>query len=160
MKGFISYTHSDHALFRKLEPHLALGKDHGGADFWADNRLSAGEHWSPAIETAIDAAEIFLLLVSAKFFASAYIWHVELPRIVVKAAQCDGLIVPVILRGCRWEFNLGMYQAVPTIAGHIRPIADLYPHDRRCDLAARQVHDAIVARTARLAGTTPAVKTP
>jgi hypothetical protein len=71
VKGFISYTHTDYRLCGELRSHLALSKDHGGADFWADERVQAGARWNVAIEQAIDQAEIFLLLVSAKFFASA-----------------------------------------------------------------------------------------
>ena len=86
VKGFISYTHTDHKLCGELQSHLALGKDHGGADFWADKRITAGAQWSTAIEQAIDEAEIFLLLVTAKFFGSAYIMNIELPRILARAA--------------------------------------------------------------------------
>jgi hypothetical protein len=95
VKGFISYTHADHRLCEEIESHLALSKDHGGADFWADKTIRAGEQWSLEIERAIDQAEIFLLLVSAKFLGSVYIRDVELPRILARVAQCDGIIVPV-----------------------------------------------------------------
>jgi hypothetical protein len=149
VKGFISYTHTDHSLCGRFQAHLALSKDHGGADFWADKRINAGEQWSAAIGTAIDQAEIFLLLVSAKFFGSAYIRDVELPRILARAAQCDGLIVPVILRPCRWEFKLGGYQAVPSVDGKLKPITEWRPHDKGCHEAHTQVLNAIVARTAR-----------
>jgi hypothetical protein len=152
VKGFISYTHTDHRLSVELQSHLALSKDHGGADFWADKRIQAGEQWSAVIEQAIDEAEIFLLLVNAKFFGSAYIWNEELPRILVRAAQCDGLVVPVILRPCRWELKLGGYKGVPATDGKLKPISEWRPHGNGCHAAHDQVLTAIVARTARLAG--------
>jgi hypothetical protein len=155
VKGFISYTHTDYKLFQRFEAHLALSKDHGGADFWADKRILAGEHWSPAIERAIDQSEIFLLLISAKFFGSAYIWNEELPRIMARSALCGGLIVPVILRPCRWEFKLGGYQAVPTVDGNLKPISEWRPHDKGCHAAHDQVLAAVLARTARMTGGTP-----
>jgi hypothetical protein len=149
VKGFISYTHSDYRLCQELESHLALSKDHGGADFWADKRVQAGEQWSSAIEQAIGQAEIFLLLVSAKFFGSAYIMDIELPRIVARAAQCEGLVVPVILRRCMWKFKFGGYQAVPTIGGHFRPICNWRSRNDGFDAAHEQVLAAIQAHTAR-----------
>ncbi len=152
VKGFISYTRTDYRLCKELESHLALSKDHGGADFWVDNRLLAGEQWSAAIEAAIDAAEIFLLLVSAKFFGSSYIMSVELPRILDRAAQCEGLVVPLILRQCLWEFKLGGYQAVPTVHGNFKPICNWRPRNDGFDAAHEQVLAAIQARTRRLAG--------
>src|ERR1700689_5169106 len=130
VKGFISYTRSDYRLCKMLESHLALSKDNGGADFWADDRLLAGDQWSVEIEQAIGHAEIFLLLVSAKFFQSTYIWQQELPLILARVAKCDGLIVPVILRPCRWEFKLGGYEAVPAIDGKLRAISEWRPHDK------------------------------
>jgi hypothetical protein len=142
-------------LCREFESHLALSKDHGGAEFWADKRVQAGERWSAAIEQAIDQAEIFLLLASAKFFGSAYIWNEEWPRILARAARCDGLIVPVILRPCRWEFKLGAYQAVPDIDGKLKPISEWRPHGNGCHAAHDQVLAAMLARTARLAGGKP-----
>ena len=159
MKGFISYTHTDYRLCQEFQSHLALSKDHGGADFWADKRIQAGEQWSAAIEAAIDQAEIFLLLVSAKFFGSAYIMDIELPRILARAAQCEGLVVPVILRKCFWRFKFGGYQVVPTFGGHFRPICNWRSHNDGFDAAHEQVFAAIEARTAhlaaRLAGGTP-----
>lgn len=156
VKGFISYTHSDYKLFLEFEPHLARSVSHGGADFWADKRIHAGEKWGPAIEQAIDQAEIFLLLVSAKFFHSAYIFGTELPRIKARAAQCDGLIMPVILRRCTWEFELGGYQAVPTFHGSFEPICGMRrSHNDGFDAAYRQILGAIQERSARLGATLP-----
>jgi hypothetical protein len=155
VKGFISYTHTDYTLCRAFESHLVLSKDHGGADFWADKRIQAGEQWSPAIEQAIDQAEIFLLLVSAKFFGSAYIMDIELPRILARVAQCNGLVVPVILRRCSWRFKFGGYQAVPTVGGHFRPICNWRLRNDGFDAAHEQVLAAILARTVRLGVAAP-----
>jgi hypothetical protein len=155
VKGFISYTHTDYDLCKKFGDHLALSKDHGGADFWVDNRISPGEHWTTEIAQAIDAAEIFLLLVSAKFFGSAYINDVEWPHIQGRAARCDRLVVPIILRRCSWKFKLGGYQAVPTVAGRVKPICDWRPHNNGYDAAHEQVLAAIRARTLRLTGRSP-----
>jgi TIR domain len=152
VKGFISYTHTDYPLCREFESHLALSRDHGGAEFWADKRITAGEHWSVAIEHAIDQSEIFLLLVSAKFLGSAYVMDVELPRIMARAARCDGLVVPVILRRCSWRFKFGGYQAVPIVSGRFRPICNWRPRNDGFDMAHEQVLAAIQSRTARLVG--------
>jgi hypothetical protein len=152
VKGFISYTHTDYRLCREFEAHLALSRDHGGAEFWADKRITAGEHWSAAIEHAIDQAEIFLLLVSAKFLGGAYVMDIELPRIMARAARCDGLVVPVILRRGSWRFKFGEYQAVPTVSGRFRPICNWRPRNDGFDMAHEQVLAAIQSRTARLAG--------
>jgi hypothetical protein len=155
VKGFISYTHTDYRLCGEFEAHLALSKDHGGADFWADKRIQAGEQWSAAVEQAIDQAEIFLLLVSAKFFGSAYIVDIELPRVLARVAQCDGLVVPVILRPCRWEFKLGGYLGVPSVDGKLKPISEWRPHGNGCHAAHNEVLTAIQDRTARLAAGSP-----
>ena len=151
MKGFISYTHADHKLFQEFKPHLAHSARQGGAEFWADERINAGEQWNSEIEQAVDQAEIFLLLVSAKFFQSLYIFGTELPRIKVRAAACGGLVVPVILKRCTWEFELGAYQAVPTFDGNFEPICGTRrSHNDGFHGAYRQILAATLARTARL----------
>jgi hypothetical protein len=76
---------------------------------------------------------------------------VELPRILARAAQCDGLVIPVILRRCMWKFKLGGYQAVPAAGGHFRPICNWRLRDDGFNAAHEQVFAAIEARTVRLA---------
>src|SRR5688572_31584519 len=54
----------------------------GDLNLWDDTKTQAGELWQPAIQSAIERAAAFVLLVSADFLASEFIVSKELPRVV------------------------------------------------------------------------------
>ena len=73
-----------------------------------------GDDWQKEIRTALDSAQVAVLLISADFFASGFIDETELPPLLA-AAQAKGVrILPVILSACRFarDPNLARFQAV------------------------------------------------
>jgi hypothetical protein len=70
--GFISYTHTDTALKEQLVHHLAPLRREGLIDLWHDGMLRPGEHLDPAVQAALAASDVVILLVSADFIASEY----------------------------------------------------------------------------------------
>jgi hypothetical protein len=99
MDGFISYSHEDHALATRLRVHLKAIERLFGMEFWWDERIAPGQEWNEEIQSAISAARVFVLAVSADFIASDYIYLREMPAIRAKR-QNGGLVVPVILKPC------------------------------------------------------------
>lgn len=144
IRGFISYAHNDYWALEKMLVHLKSIENmlRGEIEFWADTRIQAGDYWTAEIEAAIDAADLHLLLVSAQFFGSKYIWEHELPAINRRYAA-GTLVVPMILRGCMWERFVGPLQAVPTWKGRAIPICDWSPQDTGFYVATSQILHAI-----------------
>jgi hypothetical protein len=97
-------------------------------EFWWDERIAPGQEWNEEIQSAISAARVFVLAVSADFIASDYIYLREMPAIRAKR-QNGGLVVPVILKPCSWELITGPIQAVPTAAGRLTPVVDWLRED-------------------------------
>ena len=145
MKGFISYSHEDHRLFGELMTHLKATERECGIQFWADHRIAAGYDWTTAIADAIAAADVCLMLVSAQFIASDYIYEKEIPAIQARRGN-GALVVPVVLRQCSWAMLAGVLQAAPTVNGRVRPIMNWPSRNDGFDHARNQITTAIQAR--------------
>lgn len=100
---FFSYAHEDEAYRDRLEKHLAMLRRSGLVELWHDRRLVAGQAFGPAIDAAIDKADIVLLLVSANFLASEYCFSVEFSRALERHRRGDAALIPVILSPCDWK---------------------------------------------------------
>src|SRR5512144_407460 len=101
-KVFISYSHADEEWLERLKRHLKPLVREGYLDFWDDTHIHPGDDWQQEIRTALDKAQVAVLLISADFFASDFIDENELPPLLA-AAQADGVrILPVILSESRF----------------------------------------------------------
>jgi hypothetical protein len=83
-----------------LEAHLTnLVRDHS-IEIWQDGLLKPGELWDSQIRSAIDKADVVILLVSQAFIASSYVHTVELPKVLDKLADSQTRLYPVLLSAC------------------------------------------------------------
>jgi hypothetical protein len=113
-KVFISYSHVDTAWLERLKRHLKPLVREGSLDYWDDTHIRPGDDWQQEIRTALDRAQVAVLLISADFFASDFIEETELPPLLA-AAQAKGVrILPVILSASRFarDPNLVRFQSV------------------------------------------------
>src|SRR5262249_3705269 len=78
LEVFFSYAHEDQELRNRLDVHLASVKRLGIISAWHDSAIRPGQVWDQEIEVHIRCAHIILLLVSAYFFNSEYIYRKEL----------------------------------------------------------------------------------
>ncbi len=103
IKVFISYSHRDEAFKEALDRHLSSLKRSHTITTWNDRAILAGEAWDEAIKTELEQAEIILLLVSASFLASNYIWEEELTRAMTRHHAKAATVVPVFILDCDWK---------------------------------------------------------
>lgn len=70
---------------------------------WVDrDHIGPGDDWNDEIESAMNAADVAVLLVSPQFLASDFVREVELPRLLERHRQ--GLrLVPILVAPCSWE---------------------------------------------------------
>jgi hypothetical protein len=142
-QGFVSYAHEDFELFERFLPHKRAIERRWGMTFWADPSIRAGHRWDDEIQRQIDVAGLFILLVSADFIASDYIYEQELPAIDARCQAVKGLILPVVLSRCAWSMLVGVFQAVPTEKGRLKPIVSWRPRSDGFDCAREQIDQAI-----------------
>lgn len=111
---FVSYSHADSKYLDRLKIHLKPFEKSGLIDLWSDTKINAGEKWKDKIESALEKSAIAILLVSADFLASDFIVDNELPPLLLAAEEKGKIILPVILRPCRFtrDKNLSKFQAI------------------------------------------------
>jgi hypothetical protein len=143
----VSYARNDAAFFEELSVHLSILQRKGLIQLWHEGRISAGDAWADAITSQIHSSDIFLLLVSADFLASDFVWDRELPLILKRQQEGKATVIPIIIRPCLWiESPLANFQVLPSDG---KPI-ELSPNPDRAWLAiARRLEQ--VARNARSA---------
>jgi hypothetical protein len=146
LRAFVSYSHCDYEVFSAFQKHLRALERAFPISFWADTRIDAGYYWSKAINDAIDASQIFVLLISPGFLASDYIYDRKIPAIQTRHANCRGLIIPVVVSRCMWEIVANVLQASPMETGRVKPVADWRKHEDGLNQVRVEMTNAIQTR--------------
>lgn len=134
---FVSYAHEDVELKHELDKHLAGLRRSGRVEVWSDRELLAGAEWERTVAAELEGADIILLLVSADFAASDFIWDEELRVALDRHDEGSAAVVPIILRSCAWDdLPFARLQVLPPDG---RPVSD---HDDR-DRALTEVAEGI-----------------
>lgn len=111
---FFSYSHKDEDLRDKLATHLKLMERTNVIDAWHDRAIPTGSEWDKAIKTELLQADIILLLISADFLASNYIWDVEVKTAMERHEAREAVVIPIVLRDCDWfDAPFGKLQGLP-----------------------------------------------
>lgn len=122
---FISYAHEDEALKNELDKHLIMLKRSGKIEVWNDHKIIAGQEWDEQIKTELEKANIILLLISADFNNSEYIWNKELASALKRHDKGTARVIPIILRKCEWQdMPYAKLQALPTGAKAVTEFSD------------------------------------
>ena len=101
-KAFCSYSHEDNLSRETLLRYLAPLQRGGLLTVWSDKHITAGQHISREIDNNIEAAEIFVFLISSHFLSSNACMKEW--RIAKSLAQENPRIrrIPIILSRCAW----------------------------------------------------------
>ena len=103
IKIFVSYSHKDEDIRKKLHNHLASMVRNRIIEILFDRKIRPGQHLDHEIEKSIAGANIVLLLVSANFIDSNYCYNVELKYIMRMHKTRNLRVVPVIVSACDWK---------------------------------------------------------
>ena len=119
---FISYAHEDESYKDEMIKSLANLQRQNFVSTWVDRMIPPGDEWDKQINTALNEADIILLLISRDFIASKYCFDVEVKRAIERHndPEDNARVVPIIARFADWhETPFAKLQALPTGA---RPI--------------------------------------
>ena len=103
IKVFISYSHKDEEFKAALVEHLAMLRHDGVIADWDDCKIEPGSEWDDEIRQQLEASQIIVLMISASFLASRYIWEVELKRAMERHDAGQACVIPVFCRECDWK---------------------------------------------------------
>lgn len=107
---FVSYSHADVKWLERLRVHLKPLERQGALSLWDDTKIKPGTRWRDEIRNALEHARAAVLLITADFLASDFISTNELPPLLRAAEKRGTLILPVIIKPCRFEQTEGLSQ--------------------------------------------------
>jgi hypothetical protein len=117
LKLFFSYAHEDQDVRDELDKHLDVLEREGLITVWWDGQITAGTHWSEAIEHHLRATDIIIFLISPKFFKSTFIMANELPIALAleKASEGQKRVISVLVERTQAfdQSELAQLQRVP-----------------------------------------------
>jgi hypothetical protein len=143
LKVFVSYSHMDKDLKHRLVKHLHPLEKENLVQVWADQEILAGDDWNKEIAGQLAEADIVLMLVSIDFINSKYCYEVELETALVREAEGNAKVIPVILRSCLWNKSpLGRLKALPTDGKAVTTWADI---DDALTVVASGIRDSAIA---------------
>ena len=138
---FYSYAHEDESLRDELQGHLGILRRRGVIDAWYDRDIPPGGDWADEIDRRLQSAEIVLLLVSADFIASDYIWGRELTVALQREASGEARVIPVLIRAVDIEdAPFAHLQGLPT---DLRPVTSWPNRDEAWTDVAKGVRRAV-----------------
>lgn len=104
LRIFFSYSHKDETYRNELDIHFAMLKRNGRIETWYDRKIVAGSDWNEKIKHQLEMADIVLLMISANFLHSDYIWEQELGIVRERLDKNDGIcVIPVFVEECDTE---------------------------------------------------------
>lgn len=123
---FISYSSKDLDLMNELLTQLkVLTISDKQLELWQDGLLVAGLQWDDEIKNKLHEAHIVLMLVSANFLTTDYIWNIEVQQALDRQKAGEVTAIPVILSPCAWtQTPLAAFQALPRKGKPITDFAD------------------------------------
>jgi Leucine-rich repeat (LRR) protein/GTPase SAR1 family protein len=95
---FLSYSHTDSNLLNRLRMHLSPLRRMKNIESWSDQVLLPGDPWDEVIKENLNKADIIILLLTADFIASDYIWEVELREALKKWLAEEVRLIPILLQ--------------------------------------------------------------
>jgi hypothetical protein len=131
---FISYSHADKRWLEILRTALAPLTSAHRIDAWHDQRIPVGSDWRSEINTALDAANTAVLLVTPNFFASDFIMKKELP-VLLKRREKEGLPL-VSIAVSATSYHRTQLRDIQTANNPERPLDALRVADRNKALVA------------------------
>lgn len=137
--AFVSYSHADSECLARLKIHLKPIERQGLLEVWDDTKIKSGEDWRFNIERALQRSAIAILLISPDFLASDFITDNELPPLLVSARDEGMVVLPLILRPCRFarDKNLSKFQAVNAPSEPLLKLGPVEQDELYEELAAR-----------------------
>jgi internalin A len=114
LRVYCSYSRKDKRLLNELLIHLTTLERQGLITIWSDRDLKPAEPWEEQLREELERADIYLLLVSADYLASDFIYSVEIPQAIKRHDAGQAVVIPVILRPVDWLATpLAQFQALP-----------------------------------------------
>lgn len=131
LRAVCLYAQEDDTFRRELDAHLAPLREHQQLETWDEACLLPGEAISAAMQKAIDAAHLIIILASADFVQSENLYRDHLARAIARFEARQAKIFPVMVRRFAWEGTLfdRLPIKLPQENGVVKPVAEWEQRD-------------------------------
>jgi hypothetical protein len=102
-KAFLAYSHLDVKFRHELEQQLRLLSRKRPITWWGEYQIIPGEERLESIYTALEQADIVLILVSIHFLSDEFCWSQQLERAIQRHEKREAVVIPIYARACAWE---------------------------------------------------------
>lgn len=138
---FYSYAHEDESLRDELAGHLKIMERRNVIRSWHDRRIVPGQKWDTEIDTQLESAELVLLLISADFINSDYIWGYELEVALKRHQDGQASVVPVMLRSV--DITDAPFAALQGLPSDLRPVTSWPNRDEAWTDVAKGIRNTV-----------------
>ena len=97
---FISYARADSIWLNRLLVHLRPLERARKLNVWHDGKIATGDNWRSEIAVALSEASVAILLLTANFLASDFIYEHELQPLIKRIRTKGVVIFPVVIGHC------------------------------------------------------------
>lgn len=144
LKVFYSYSHADIDIKNRLDTHLAVLKRSNKIATWSDQQIISGVEWDSEIIKQLQQADIILLLISADFVASDYIWQKEMPIAIKRHNEGQATVIPIFIRDTLTDgLQFSKIQGLPVKRDKLLPISQWENKDEAFTTIARGIQKVI-----------------
>lgn len=157
VKIFCSYAPEDENLFHELEKHLSQLKRDGLISLWHQKHIIGGDNREQTLNDHLETASIFLLLVSADFFASKDCVEIEVPGALARHKLGEARVIPILIRETEW--SLASFAHLRALPANGKPVTAWPNRDAAFAEIARNIRE-IVTEVSSVAASTAYSKSP
>jgi len=156
---FLSYSHQNTKWLVRLRTHLAGIRRAKLIESWDDKEILPGDQWDANIKKNLEEADIFILLLSADFIASEYIWNEELRIAFRKLKERNAVIIPVLFEPLdlgglseistpdNLSFKISDFEIIPkNLDGHLQAVSLWQNQEQALAFVAERIREAIQKR--------------
>jgi hypothetical protein len=113
----VSYAQKDEALKQEFEDYLVNLQQAQLIAGWVERQVQPGTDWSQVIDPRLQAAQMFLLLLSPSLLASGYCSGAEFREAFERFRARKALVIPILLHRVDLTGHLlGSLQCLPRMA--------------------------------------------
>lgn len=94
---FVSYSHRNTHWLGRLRAHLSGLRRSNEIETWTDQEILPGDLWDKKIKDALAEADVFILLLSADFIDSNYIWDIELKTAIERFKKDQKMVITILV---------------------------------------------------------------
>jgi hypothetical protein len=93
---FISYSHRDGPIVRKILGDVLRNLPEGEFQFWDDSRVAPGSNWAAEVAHALERSTAMVVFVSPDYLSSQ--WSQRELEFALTSARYAGRLIPVLLQ--------------------------------------------------------------